>query len=509
VRSLPTARLIATLLVLASAAPAARAQDYQVPPDNPFVNTPGAAPEVFALGLRNPWRFTFDRLTGDLFIGDVGGAQREEIDWIAMHDARGANFGWPCREGSVPGPGGPRCMSPPPPYVEPLADYIGQAVTVGYVVRDPALTGLTGRLLYADFYPGTIRSLALNRTAPDDTPTGETLPNLASFGEDASGRLYVANLDAGVRRLTPGSSPGTLTSTPIAGPWDQPIAIATVPGDPNRLLVAERPGRVRLVVDGAVRPGSMLEIPDPPGVSSGGERGLLSVAAAPDWQSSGKLYVYFTDAGGDIRIEEYTRSPGNPEDVDEASRRPLLTLEHSSEGNHNGGQLQFGPDGCLWITTGDGGGQNDQHDNAQNLATHLGKILRIDPNPADGVCALPTASVVPDTTAPVLRARVPARQRVLRLRGAVAYARCNESCSLAAGGRLRIGRRSYLMRTAARSAQAGRRVRVKVGLTTRGRRALKRRLRRGRPASVRLTLRATDAAGNRSAPVRRRVRVRR
>jgi glucose/arabinose dehydrogenase len=503
--------LIATLLVLASAVSPAEAQDYQVPPDNPFVNTPGAAPEVFAVGLRNPWRFTFDRLTGDLFIGDVGGAQREEIDWIAMHDARGANFGWPCREGSVPGPGGPRCASPPPPYVEPLSDYIGQAVTVGYVVRDPALTGLTGRLLYADFYPGTIRSLALNRTAPDDTPTGETLPNLASFGEDASGRLYVANLDAGVRRLTPGSSSGTLTSTPVAGPWDQPIAIATVPGDPNRLLVAERPGRVRLVVDGAVRSGSMLEIPDPPGVASTGERGLLSVVAAPDWQSSGKLYVYFTDLNGDIRIEEYTRSATDPEDIDESTRRPLLLIPHPVEDNHNGGQLHFGPDGCLWITTGDGGGQNDQHDNAQNLASRLGKILRIDPDPTGPVCRLPDRPppALPDTTAPVLRARVPARQRVLRLRGAVAYARCNEPCSLAAGGRLRIGRRSYLMRTAARSAQAGRRVRVKVRLTARGRRALERRLRRGRRASVRLTLRATDAAGNRSAPVRRRVRVRR
>jgi glucose/arabinose dehydrogenase len=502
--SLPAPRLIAALVLLGFAAPAAQAQDYQVPPDNPFVNTPGAAPEVFAIGLRNPWRFTFDRLTGDLFIGDVGGAQREEIDWIAMHDARGANFGWPCREGSLPGPGGPRCANPPPPYVEPLADYIGQAVTVGYVVRDPALTGLTGRLLYADFYPGTIRSLALNRANPDDAPTGATLPNLASFGEDASGRLYVANLDAGVRRLTPGSSPGTLTSTPIAGPWDGPIAIAAVPGDANRLLVAEREGRIRQVVGDAAVAGSYLDI-DADVAPAAGERGLLSVVAAPDFATSGRIYVYYTDNGGDIVIAEFTN--GDP-----ATRRPLLTIEHSSEDNHNGGQLHFGPDGCLWITTGDGGGQNDQHDNAQNLGSRLGKILRIDPDPAGPVCRLPDrppAGAGPDTAAPVLRARVPARQRVLRLRGAVAYARCNEPCSLAAGGRLRVGRRSYRMRTAARSAQAGKSVRVKVRLTAHGRRALKRRLRRGRRASVRLTLRATDAAGNRSAPLRRRVRVRR
>jgi glucose/arabinose dehydrogenase len=474
------------------------------------VGQAGVAPEVYSYGLRNPWRFSFDRQTGDLLIGDVGGGLREEIDWIGYREARGANFGWPCREGKVAGPVGPpdtRCGAPAPSYVEPLFDYSGAAVTAGFVVRDGSLTGLAGRALYADHYPGEIRSLAPNPSAPDDRPTGETLPQLASFGEDASGTLYVASLDNAVRRLTAGSSPGTLASAPLSGPWDQPIAVGTVPGDPDRLLVGEREGRVRLAVNGAAQPGAIATVPNPPGVSTDGERGFLSVVAAPDFGVSGRLFVYYTDLGGDIRVDEFTSG----------LRREILTIEHSSEGNHNGGQLHFGPDGCLWITTGDGGGQNDQHRNAQNLSTPLGKILRIDPDPTGPVCRLPDTAPGPgtgdllDAAAPALRARVKRRQRVLRLRGAVAYARCSEPCSVAAGGRLRIGRRFHRMRRVAGAAQLGRRVRLKVALTRGGRRALRRAVRRGRVAraSVRLNLRATDTAGNRSPLVRRRVRVRR
>ena len=517
-RAVAAAGLISLMALVGASAPPARGQagvSYQIPPDNPFVGRPGTLHEVYALGLRNPWRFSFDRVTGDLLIGDVGGGAREEIDWIGYREARGANFGWPCREGTTAGPVGapdPRCPSPAPTYVEPLFDYEntgGAAVTGGFVVRDGALAGLAGRALYADYFGGEIRSLALLPGAPDDTSAGHSLGQLASFGEDAAGRLYVAGLaDDQVRRLTPGASPGTLSSELVTGPWDDPIALGTVPGDPSRLLVAERDGRVRLAVNGAAQAGNIAEVPNPPGVSTGGERGLLSVVAAPDFPATGRLFVYYTDLGGDIRIDEFTAGV----------RREILTIEHSNEGNHNGGQLHFGPDGCLWITTGDGGGQNDEHQNAQNLQTMLGKILRIDPQPAGPVCRLPGAPAggnggagngVPaaDGTAPRLRARVRRRQRVLRLRGAVAYVRCNEPCSVAARGRLRIGRRSYRMRPAASGAQAGTRARLKVRLTRRGRRALRRALRRERRASVRLRLRARDAAGNRSPLVRRTVRA--
>jgi glucose/arabinose dehydrogenase len=511
VRALATAVVAAAALVWPALA---NGQSYRIPADNPFVGVPGAAPEVYALGLRNPFRLSFDRATGDLLIGDVGGGLREEIDWISAAAARGANFGWPCREGKVAGPVGPpdpRCPSPAPGYVEPLFDYprpaMGAAVTGGHIVRDGSLLGLFGRALYVDYIAGAVRSLALNPSDPDDQATGLTQTGIASFGEDAASRLYFASLNSNeVRRLI-STGPGTLSATPLTGPWDQPIAIGTVPGDPNQLLVGERTGRVRLVVGGVAQPGAIATVPTPPGVATGGESGLLSVAAAPDFLFTGRLYVYYTDLGGDVRIDEFTAGV----------RREILTIEHSSAGNHNGGQLQFGPDGCLWITTGDGGGQDDQFQNAQNLGTPLGKILRIDPNLTGPLCggapaaAGPANPAVTDTTPPTLRARVKRRQRVLRLRGAVAHVRCSEPCSVVARGRLRIGPARYRMRRLARPAQVNQRVRLKVRLTKRGRRALRRCARRGRlrRASVRVSLRANDAAGLGSPPVRRTVRVRR
>jgi glucose/arabinose dehydrogenase len=514
---LATAFLI--LLLLPASAFAQAGVSYQIPADNPFAGQPGAAPEVYALGLRNPFRFSFDRPTGDLLIGDVGGAQREEIDWIGAAAARGANFGWACREGTLAGPRGADC--PVPNAVEPLFEYPTSdpgpdAVTGGFVVRDPGLTGLVGRYIYADFFDGAIHSLALDDANPDDQDTGAVVAQLASFGEDASGRLYAASLAGNqVVRLIAGSTAGTLGTAPLTGPFSSPIAIGTFPGDASRLFVAERGGRVRLVVNDAVRATPFLDVA-PVGLTTDGERGLLSIVAAPDYAATGKVYVYYTDSDGDIRIEEFTRSALDPEIADPASRRTVLTIEHSNENNHNGGQLHFGADGCLWITTGDGGGQNNQHANAQNLGTLLGKILRINPNPpgvGTAACAPapapPTGGGGPDVAAPGLRARAPRRQRVLRLRGAIVYVRCSEQCTLEAGGTLLVGHRRLLMRHLRAELAGNRRARLRVRLRPRATRVLRRALRRGRHPRVALRLRATDPAGNRSALVRRGVRVRR
>ena len=490
---------------------------YQVPPDNPFAGVAGAAPEVYAYGLRNPYRFSFDSATSDLLIGDVGQSQREEIDWVSLASARGANFGWACREGKIAGPRADEC--PVPGAIEPLWDYGtsgSDAVTGGFVVHDASLTGLVGRYLYADFYAGDIRSLALDFGTPDDRSTGLTVSSPASFGQDASGRLYFTSLvDGTVARLVYGGSPGTLAAQPLTGPFVTPIAIGTYPGDASRLFVAQRDGKVRLVVGGAVRPTPYLDVA-PFGLSTSGERGLLSVVAAPDYAVSGKVYVYYTDADGDIRIDEFTRSAADPEIADPASRRNVLVIEHSQAANHNGGQLHFGPDGCLYVTTGDGGGANDQFSNAQNTGTLLGKLLRIYPGPpgTGGPPCVPAAQSSPgpvaeDLTAPVLTARAPRRQRVLRLRGAVVYVRCSEDCSLRAGGTLLVGRRRLLMRRRTATLEANRRARLVVRLRPRGRRLLRAALLRGGHPRVRLRLRASDAAGNRSALVRRGVRVRR
>ena len=103
------------------------------------------------------------------------------------------------------------------------------------------------------------------------------------------------------------------------------------------------------------------------------------MAFAPDYATSRRFYVYYTTNGGDIRIEEYKRSASNADAADPSSARPLLTIEHSTFPNHNGGQLQFGPDGFLYAGTGDGGAAGDPFRNGQNTGTLLGKLLRIDP----------------------------------------------------------------------------------------------------------------------------------
>src|SRR4051794_23312670 len=159
--------------------------------------------------------------------------------------------------------------------------------------------------------------------------------------------------------------------------FEQPVHVASAPGDPHRLFVVEREGRIVELRDGVKQDTPFLDIHGDV-KSAGGEQGLLSVAFAPDYATSRKFYVYYTaprppDSGGSvITIAEYT---GN----DPASRRIPLTIDHPTNSNHNGGQLQFGPDGMLYAATGDGGSGNDPPNNAQNPASQLGKLLRIDP----------------------------------------------------------------------------------------------------------------------------------
>jgi glucose/arabinose dehydrogenase len=169
--------------------------------------------------------------------------------------------------------------------------------------------------------------------------------------------------------------------TPIAD-FSLPVHVAAPPGDPHRLFVVEQGGRIMEVRDGLKLATPFLDITSD--VRSGGEQGLLSMAFAPDYATSRKFYVYYTaprpgDGGGSvITVQEFQSAAGNPDAVDPASRRTILTVDHPTNGNHNGGQLQFGPDGQLYAGTGDGGSGNDPPNNAQNPNSQLGKLLRID-----------------------------------------------------------------------------------------------------------------------------------
>jgi glucose/arabinose dehydrogenase len=166
------------------------------------------------------------------------------------------------------------------------------------------------------------------------------------------------------------------------GSFRQPVYVTGAPGDPSRVFVLERTGRVMLLRSGHAQARPFLDIAGSVG-SSGGEQGLLGLAFRPDYARSGLFYVYYTTPGNNIRVVQYQRS-ANANVANQASARVVLTIDHHRYTNHNGGQLAFGPDGHLYIGVGDGGSEGDPDNNGQNTGTLLAKILRIDPSPGGG-----------------------------------------------------------------------------------------------------------------------------
>jgi glucose/arabinose dehydrogenase len=176
---------------------------FTAPPSNPFVNRSGARPEIYAYGLRNPWRFSFDRVRGDLVIGDVGQDNVEEIDFARKGSARGANYGWRPWEGRRRNFDEPASGARFPVLTKSHADG-WCSITGGYVVRDKAVPGLYGRYVYGDYCKGEIRSARLSggRAAGDRAvPRLPKVSGLDSFGEDARGRVYVVSQSGPVYRL--------------------------------------------------------------------------------------------------------------------------------------------------------------------------------------------------------------------------------------------------------------------------------------------------------------------
>jgi glucose/arabinose dehydrogenase len=177
---------------------------YRIPPDNPFVGRSGRD-EIWAYGLRNPWRYSFDRATGDLWTGDVGQNAWEEIDFQRGSSKGGDNYGWNRMEGSHNYNG-----TEPANHHAPIYEYSSGsgteecAVTAGYVYRGSRITNLRGAFVFADFCVGSLRAfIQKNGRATEHRYLGEQIGNLSSFGEDHRGELYAMSLSGGVYRIDP------------------------------------------------------------------------------------------------------------------------------------------------------------------------------------------------------------------------------------------------------------------------------------------------------------------
>jgi len=180
---------------------------YTVPLDNPCVGQAGAKEEIWSMGLRNPWRWSFDRLTGDLYVADVGQDTREEVNvaLTASGAGRGTNFGWRITEGSSCYPPGTACIVSGLwlPFVEYTHAAGACSVTGGYVYRGAAIPALQGTYFYADYCAGFVRSFKMVSGAVTEHANWSALSggNIPSFGEDAAGELYILTAAGGLYRI--------------------------------------------------------------------------------------------------------------------------------------------------------------------------------------------------------------------------------------------------------------------------------------------------------------------
>ena len=512
---LAVAFLTLLLLVPAPSALAQAGVSYRVPAGQP-VRRPGRGG---AGGVRIRPAESLPLLvrprTGDLLIGDVGGAQREEIDWIGAAAARGRELRLGLPRGDRRGPAARQL---------PGAWRDRAAVRLPHQRsrrRDRRVRGAR-RLAHRPR-----RALPLCRLLHRPDPLARAQLREPRRPEHGRHGRHAVVIRRGrgrpplrrEQRRRPGGAPDR-GQRPRRARYRGAHRLVQPAGRDRHL-----PRRCRSAVRGRAggqgqARGERRRAPHAVpgrgafGLTGGGERGLLSVVAAPDYASSGKVYVYYTDGGGDIRMEEFTRSPLAPEVADPATRRTVLTIEHSQADES---QRRPAPLRRRRLPV--------DHARATAAARTTSSTTRRTSAPCSGSCCdwIPTPRGRPsrraatrarqapsaDTTAPVLRARVPRRQRVLRRRGAVAYVRCSEACTLSVGGTLRIGRRKLLLRRASGAAHPSPRKRFKVRLRKRSARVLRRALANGRRPRVHIRMRARDAAGNRSALVRRSLRVRR
>ncbi|MEP6939995.1 MAG: PQQ-dependent sugar dehydrogenase [Rudaea sp.] len=198
----------------------APATGYAIPTSNPFRGAAGAKPEIWAYGLRNPWRFSFDRQNGDLYIGDVGQDTTEEVDFLAAGSAGGQNYGWNVCEGDANYAG--NCQSAT--LTAPVATYkhtLGCSITGGYVYRGSTYAALNGVYLYGDYCSGRIWGLSRSGSTFQSTQLASSGLSITTFGEGESGNLYVVDPNKGVYLISDGAPHRAITAA-FTGSWYDP-----------------------------------------------------------------------------------------------------------------------------------------------------------------------------------------------------------------------------------------------------------------------------------------------
>lgn len=234
-------------------------EGYAIPPDNPFVDEPDAAPEIWAYGLRNPWRMSFDRVTGELYIADVGQSAREEVNVQPADSPGGENYGWPIAEGFACLDGEGECGLDPQ-FTPPVYDYAHEpglraSVTGGYVYRGGALPAHQGLYFFGDYVRNTVWSflyegdIVVQKDVTDHTqelaPDAGPFGSIASFGEDALGRLYIVDYENGaVHRIVAATPVGDVNGDGKVNAVDIQLVINKVLG-----LPADAPDPARLDVN--------------------------------------------------------------------------------------------------------------------------------------------------------------------------------------------------------------------------------------------------------------------
>ena len=407
--------------------------NYRIPPDNPFVgatNFNGAAvnsnnvrTEFWAVGLRNPWRWSFDRVTGLLWLADVGQTTREEVNIIH----KGGNYGWAYREGLI---AGPKVAPAGFTHINPIHDYVQEpsaSITGGIVYRGSKIPELYGAYVFADYESGRIWQMryevsggTTNVVAPVQIAS-EAADAITCFGADPSnGDVLLGN--AGMSRLRrlvslPGGGYAVSNAFVDTLTFVAPVAIVSPPGETNRIFIVEQMGRISVITNLA-SPNRTVFMDISSRVRFGGEQGLLGLAFHPGYLTNRYFFVtYISNTNGVQTADNSTRhgfisrfeiSPTNP-NAGLPNSELVLIRQADDASNHNGGDMHFGADGYLYVSLGDEGNANDSLNNSQTITKDFySGVIRIDvdnrpdslmPNPHPANTIGPSVFIPPATLA--------------------------------------------------------------------------------------------------------------